>query len=278
MGESHRLSAIWQVVVRPMSQVNINGVEIYFEEIGEGRPLLLLGDKGWGADFWETLLPKLAEGHRLIMPEFRGSGRSELGAAPLTVTRLMEDMAFIMESLNLKDLAIYGLGLGGKVAVRLAAEYPERIGALILTNTSQGGPEGDLYRREVLETLFQLGSDGDQAAIGEWFKQALYPNEDLKLQSDFISKAIESFPTKEIFQKQLLAEVGSDLTPLLRRLRPAVHILQGESDELIDEKTLQKFRWMIPDCHYEGLPGGHLGLFSRPDPWCHALKELLVKK
>lgn len=276
MGESHRLSAIWQVVVRPMSHVNINGVEIYFEEIGEGRPLLLLGDKGWGAGLWEPLLPGLTEGHRLIIPEFRGSGRSELGTAPLTVTLLMEDMAFIIELLNLQDLAVYGLGLGGKVAIKLAAEYPERIGALILTNTSQGGPEGDLYRKESLENLFQLGSDGDLSAIEAWIHQALLPDEDSELERHLVAAVGQDFPLREVFQKQFLAEVGCDLASALRRLRPSVFIFQGEADRLSDERVLQKFRWMIPDSVFVSLPGGHLGLLSQTASWTKHIREVLI--
>lgn len=259
-----------------MSHVNMNGVDIYFEEIGQGMPLLLLGDKGWEHHIWNPLTKQLQERFRIIMPEFRGSGRSPLGDAPLTATLLMEDMAFLLEYMNLYDVPVVGAGLGGKVAQLLASEFPERIESLILLNTSCGGAEGELYRPEALEKLFNLGSDTPTPELEELAELLLAPQAEPQTKH-WLADCIKTyFPPKEVYQQQLLADAGCDLTEALRRMKPRVMVIAGKQDLLIDTGVLSRFVWMIPGGKYQQLEGGHLCMLTQAEA-CSELIQNWIK-
>lgn len=219
-----------------MSTLFLSDTCLFFEEAGSGKPLLLLGDKGYTMATWVGLSEALKQHFHVITPELRGSGQSPLGQSPLTVTLLKEDIRALLDTLNLRGLAIFGVGLGAKVAVKLAAEDPEYVSSLVLAKVSHGGPEGELYKPEVLKELFLLSQN-------------------------------------EAYQQQLLAEVGCKLSKELRSLKPSVLIVSGEADDSIDRNVLQKFRMMIPGSQFSLVPGGSDFILSHPEALAKVLTD-----
>jgi pimeloyl-ACP methyl ester carboxylesterase len=97
-----------------------DGVELHYEEAGNGRPLLLLHGLMAHAGFWHGQWP-LADDFRLISPDLRGHGRSKADPATVTVDRLVADMAELVEQLDLRDAIAVGWSLGAAIAWPLLA-------------------------------------------------------------------------------------------------------------------------------------------------------------
>jgi pimeloyl-ACP methyl ester carboxylesterase len=110
----------------------VNGINLYYETHGSGRPLVLLhGGLGSGEMFGPTL-PTLAENHRVIAPDLQGHGRTADIDRPLDVKLMADDIAALIRHLELDRPDIFGYSLGGGVALFTARKYPELVRKLVV--------------------------------------------------------------------------------------------------------------------------------------------------
>ena len=115
-----------------------DGVRIYFEEHGQGEPVLLAYGIGGNAGMWQPNIGPLSARHRLILWEPRGHARSESPEDPQKVTfqHWVVDLLGLVDYLGLERAIVGGLSLGGGIATRFALEHPERVKALIAIDSS----------------------------------------------------------------------------------------------------------------------------------------------
>ncbi len=130
----------------------INGIQLYVEQRGHGEPLLLIPGLGAGTWLWRHHVERLSRHFRLIMPELRGSGRTDKPDQPYSIKLFAQDMLALLEALNIRRTFVLGASLGGFVAQQLAGGWPERVRKLVLVATSLGGqcqigPSGEILSR-----------------------------------------------------------------------------------------------------------------------------------
>src|SRR5438552_15079002 len=102
----------------------VNGINLYYETHGSGRPLILLhGGLGSGAMFG-PVLPLLAERHQVVAVDLQGHGRTADIDRPLDVQLLAGDIAALIDHVPLATPDLVGYSLGGGVALHTAAKYP----------------------------------------------------------------------------------------------------------------------------------------------------------
>ena len=115
-----------------------NGQRIYYEDVGEGTPIILGHSFLCTGDMWREQVPVLAENHRVINPDLRGHGQSGKATSPWSLEDALQDSIGLLDHLGI-DRAIWcGLSIGGMVALRAALDAPERVSALILMDTDAG--------------------------------------------------------------------------------------------------------------------------------------------
>src|SRR5438093_9133641 len=102
------------------SYVNANGVNYYCEVHGEGEPLLALHGGLGSIDVFAPLPPDRAEHRQVIGVDLHGHGRTELGARPISLIDMGDDMATILGDLGYGQVDVLGYSMGGGVALRLA--------------------------------------------------------------------------------------------------------------------------------------------------------------
>ncbi|HEX3451911.1 MAG TPA: alpha/beta fold hydrolase, partial [Solirubrobacteraceae bacterium] len=115
------------------------GASIAYQVVGDG-PLDLVFMTGWVSQveqLWEAdglrrMLERLAVFGRLILFDRRGTGLSDGGGEPFTLEQEAEDALVVLDAVGSERAALFTYGLGGPVAVQLAVEHPERVGALIM--------------------------------------------------------------------------------------------------------------------------------------------------
>jgi len=115
--------------------------EIYFNEAGEGTPLLLLHGSGPGATGWSNFaksLQALSDRYRCIAPDMPGWGRS--AAVSWESRDHVQDALYLLDALGIEKAAIVGNSMGGATALRFAAENPERISHLMTMGAGAPGP------------------------------------------------------------------------------------------------------------------------------------------
>jgi len=108
--------------------------------VGEGEPLLLVnGYAATSADWDPGFLAALGASHRVICPDNRGCGGSDLGAGEIAVDGLAADLEALLDALEIARLPVAGWSMGGFIAQRLAERSPARVAALALIDTDPGG-------------------------------------------------------------------------------------------------------------------------------------------
>ena len=115
-----------------------DGVRIYYEEHGAGRPVVLAYGIGGNAGMWQPNVAALAAEHRLILWEPRGHARSESPEDPARVTfgHWVLDLHDLLGHLDLVQAVVGGLSLGGGIATRFTLAHPERVDALLVVDSS----------------------------------------------------------------------------------------------------------------------------------------------
>ena len=141
-----------------MPTAEVNGARLWYDEAGSGPALLLLhgglGDSG----LWEPVVPLLAERFRVIRTDLRFFGRSTGPAAPWSWHR---DVLGLLDELALDRVALAGLSLGGRIALELALDAPERFDALALVAPAVSGHEAAPYSPEQEARYDAAEADGD---------------------------------------------------------------------------------------------------------------------
>ncbi|HEY3551930.1 MAG TPA: alpha/beta hydrolase [Gaiellaceae bacterium] len=128
-----------------MPTVDVNGARLWYDESGDGPAVLLLhgglGDSG----LWEPVAPLLAERFRTIRTDLRFYGRSTGPAAPWS---WHDDVVGVLDELGIERTALVGLSLGGRIALELALDSPERFWALALVAPGLSGHDGAAYTED----------------------------------------------------------------------------------------------------------------------------------
>jgi pimeloyl-ACP methyl ester carboxylesterase len=127
----------WTTDVQGTGQyAEVNGVNLYFETHGAGRPLVLVhGGLGSGEMFGPTL-PALAERHQVILPDLQGHGRTADIDRPLDARLMADDIAALIDHLGLDRPDLVGYSLGGWVALHTAARHPAKVRRLVAASAN----------------------------------------------------------------------------------------------------------------------------------------------
>ena len=114
----------------------VNGIRLYYETHGAGRPLVLLHGGLMSGEAFGPLLPTLAAGHRVIVPDLQGHGRTADIDRPIETRLMAGDIAALITHLGLDKPDLMGYSLGGGVAFQTAVAHPELIGRLVIVSTN----------------------------------------------------------------------------------------------------------------------------------------------
>jgi pimeloyl-ACP methyl ester carboxylesterase len=228
---------------------NVNGINLYFETHGAGRPLILLHGGLGSGEMFGPVLPALAERYQVIAPDLQGHGRTADIDRPIDVRLMADDIAALIGHLGLDQPDVAGYSLGGGVALQTAAKHPDKVGRLIAASAN--------IRRDAIypEMLAQQGQVS--AAAAEFMRDTpmyqLYQR---------VAPRPEDFP-------RLLDKIGAamsqdfDFTEDVRGLRMPTLIMAADADMAPPSHYVEVFKLLdggLRDGGWmgEGRPkGGH---------------------
>lgn len=115
---------------------NVNGLKMYYEVHGTGKPLLLLpGAVSGVSTAFGDLIPLLANDHQVIAVEFQGYGHTaDIPERPLSYEQFADDVIALLQILNIEQTDIFGYSTGAGVALLVAMRQPALVGKLILAS------------------------------------------------------------------------------------------------------------------------------------------------
>lgn len=107
-------------------------INLYYQEKGEGEPLLLLHGNGEDGTYFVHQVAYFSDIYRVITVDTRGHGKSPRGTAPFTMEQFAADLHKLMDELEIQKAIILGFSDGANIAMKFALKYPDRVKALIL--------------------------------------------------------------------------------------------------------------------------------------------------
>lgn len=149
-----------------MSQayIDFDGAPLYYEEQGEGKPLLLVHAGVADSRMWDEQFDTFAEYYRVIRYDLRGFGKSDL---PPIAFANHEDTKTLLDTLGVDQTAIVGISFGGRTAIDFALAYPKRVAALVLGAPSISGDQPSQAIADFGEKEDALLEKGDLDAAAE---------------------------------------------------------------------------------------------------------------
>ncbi|MBZ0282011.1 MAG: alpha/beta hydrolase [Anaerolineae bacterium] len=129
-----------------MPKAQVNGATIAYEAHGEGEPLLLIHGAGVSRIEFRPQHEALSKQFRLIIPDVRGHGDSEITRAPYSMKLFADDMIGLLDVLGIPKVMVCGHSMGGTIGQQMAVDYPTRVQALILAETNYGLKSDPLLR------------------------------------------------------------------------------------------------------------------------------------
>jgi pimeloyl-ACP methyl ester carboxylesterase len=152
--------------------VQINEIEMYYEEYGEGKPLLLLHGFGGSSQNWHPFINKLSESYRLIIVDMRGHGYSTNPENTFTHQDSASDVFLLLDKLDIDNFSAMGMSSGGMTLLHMATSQPKRIDSMVLISatsyfpqqarTIMGRASFDTLPQQVREMYRECAKRGDE--------------------------------------------------------------------------------------------------------------------
>jgi len=220
----------------------VNGLKMYYEVYGEGKPLLLLpGALSGISTAFGKLIPLLGATRKVIAVEFQGYGHTaDIPERPLSYEQFAEDIIALLELLNISQTDIFGYSTGAGVALQVAIRRPGLTRKLVLASVSynSNGRHPDLKTLFTPEVMMEAlkGSPYETEYLSTAPKPGDWPLQIAKVRA--FEQRIQDWPEDDI-----------------RNINVPALIIAGDADIIQPEHIVALYRL---------LGGGSLGEFSMP--------------
>lgn len=268
-----------------MPVVQANGVEIFYQEAGEGFPLILSHEFAGSWESWREQVRFFSRRYRVIVYNDRGYPPSTVPAeaGAYSEEQSVEDLLQLMNALAIEQAHIGGLSMGGSITVKFGIAHPERCRSLTIAGAGSGSTHHDQFVRDVEKTA-QVFEDRGSEAVAQFYTRGparvqLLEKDPSGWQEfyDMFSRhaAIGSAHTLRRVQagRKTLFEVAEQL----RRVEVPALVLVGDEDELCLEPGLFLKRTM-PNAGLAILPkSGHAINLEEPALFNQLVLDFLTR-
>jgi pimeloyl-ACP methyl ester carboxylesterase len=240
---------------------SVNGLKLYYEDHGSGRPLVLLhGNLSTINVDFGRVLPSLAETRRVIAVEQQAHGHTADIDRPLGIRYWADDTAALLRELGIEEADLFGYSSGGAVALQLTLQHPELVRKLVTASVAYNK---DGLHPELLEGLEGLKPEHLAGTPFEQDYARTAPNP-------------EDWPTLIAKVTQMNREVIEWPAEAIRSIKAPTLLIIGDSDIVRPEGAVEMFRLLgggvigdlagLPRSQLAVLPGTtHITLVHRAD-------------
>jgi pimeloyl-ACP methyl ester carboxylesterase len=233
-----------------MPSRNLNGVDLYYEIRGKGKPLMLVAGLASDSQSWKPIIKDLASHYAVITPDNRGVGRTKPQDVDTSIQKIADDCIELIRYLGFQSVALLGHSMGGFVALDCAFRYPENVSKLILAGTSAFNCERNNALFNDWASYLESGMD-----LEHWFKNVFYWvftrrffndrdafNEAIRFALDY------PYPQSKIaFGKQVEAIKEFNCVEDLAGIKQKTLIIYGKEDLLFPPQESIEVLKAIPD-------------------------------
>jgi pimeloyl-ACP methyl ester carboxylesterase len=256
-----------------VGQVEADGLEIAYERVGEGPPLVLVHGAAEDGRVWRPQLAALADEFTVVAWDEPGAGGSSDVPAGFALADYAKCLAALIEALALGPAHVAGLSWGGSVVLELYRHHPEHVATLILVD-SYAGWKGSLPEEEVgarvagvLEMLEAPADQFDPTFPGLFAGDP--PAEFVPLLEEIAADV-----RPETLRAQVLVMAQTDQRDLLPRIAVPTLLIWGELDARSPLRVAREFEQAIPGAKLVVIPdAGHVSQLEQPERVNEAMRD-----
>ena len=216
-----------------MSFIKVGDIQLAYTDTGVGLPVVLLHGYPFNRSLWNEQVSALSNSFRVITPDLRGLGESEATPGAVTMNRMAQDVAALLDHLEIPRAVIGGLSMGGYVALAFYKLFPSRVRALVLADTRAQADteEGKQTRHQQAEKALAEG----MAGIADGMLPKLLTPDTVSKRPEIVRRVREMMlKTKPEGAAGALLGMAErdDNTPLLSQISCPTLILVGHDDPI----------------------------------------------
>ena len=209
------------------------GAAIYWDQRGDGDPLLLLMGLGYSSEAWHRMRPGLAERYRTVALDNRGTGRTTAPDGAYTIAAMAEDARAVLDAADAERAHVFGMSMGGLIAQQLALDHPERVASLILGCTPVVGPDAVRPEPDASRMVIARAHMPPEEAARAAIPFVYHPRTPASLIEQDLDVRRPWFPRPEAYRAQLLAMLGWESYRRVGEITAPALVIHGELDRLV---------------------------------------------
>jgi pimeloyl-ACP methyl ester carboxylesterase len=259
-----------------------NGQQLFYEIHGDGPPLVLVMGIGYDSSLWTLQqVPELSTQFQVVLLDNRDAGRSSRADHPYTIADMADDVAGLLDALEIHRTHLLGLSMGSMIGIEFALRHAERLDRLVLAGPAAAparsavdpiliwnwvkanDPTGEVFGAQQLSWLFSSAFLRNQQAVQETV--ALLGSNPHPIQ-----------PAD--YDRQTHAYLRFDALDRLSDINAPTLVIVGEQDLLTPPWVAREVADAIPESRFELVTGdgsSHVLPLERPDDFNRIVTDFL---
>lgn len=240
------------------------------------RPLLMIHALGADSEMWESQLPELSAIRRVVMVDLPGHGNSIAGVGPYTIPDLGEDILDIATTAGAGEFDLCGMSLGGLISLWITGHTPERVTALVASNTA-----ARIGTEEIWQARMDAVAEGGMAAISEQALGRFFTSGFATEHPEVFDRASRTLLATDPdgYMACCAALRDADLRELVEVIRCPTLVVGGSEDISTPPEESEWLHERIEGSRLVKLEGApHFANLEQPERWTVAVTAFLAEQ
>ena len=262
-----------------MKRIVVDGVELAVVEQGKGVPLLLVHGFPLDHSMWAGQIEGLGDICRVIAPDLRGFGQSEVTEGTQTMAQMADDLAGLLDGLGVEEpVVLCGLSMGGYVAWEFYRRHRDRLRGLVLCDT-RAACDTPMVAHNRRDTAAKVAAEGPQVLedmVEKLFSQSTLANNPQMIEQT--RQVIRNAPAQGVAAAAFGMAQRIDATSLLPEIDCPALVIVGEEDVISPVAEMQTIANAIPGASLVTIPqAGHISPLEQPAAVNDAIRGFVTR-
>ena len=251
-----------------MPRIQVNGIELNVFDAGSGPPVLFVHGFPLNHAMWRAQLDSLAPKYRVIAPDLRGFGGSDVTEGTVSMEQFADDLAALLDALGVTEpVTLCGLSMGGYIAWQFVRKHSGRLRGLILCDTKAAPDTADAAAQRH-KTVEMVLSEGMRPLVAS-MQPKLLSEATLAARPEVLAelqRMMARCPPAGVAAALRGMAARPDANPLLASIRVPTLVLCGADDKITPPSEMRKVAAAIPGAEYVEVPeAGHMSPMEQPE-------------
>lgn len=256
----------------------INGISLCYDDVGEGPAIVLLHGFPLCRSMWRSqIAPLVAAGYRVLVPDLRGFGESEVYEGSYSMELFADDVINLLDDLGVSRALIVGMSMGGYILLNLLERYAERVSGAVFSCTKSTADD-DKTKAMRLYLTREIAGFGPQK-IADAFLEVLFAPEIMDDRPKLVEEVygwMANTASRGLMGGLLAMRERRDMTWLLSTISQSCLVIGATEDKASSLESSRMIACSLPHARLAVIPGGgHMVNMELPGDYNRILLEFV---